>query len=127
MSDAEIPQHKPGSEDPPTPSDGAPAAGAPDGGRESPSKSLVEGLPTVSDLVPAIQPGAPADGAQHATTRLARVKQLLSGRNAAWAAVAGLCVALGAVASLLGARDVARNDSAAARQAFPRTSTAIAS
>jgi diguanylate cyclase (GGDEF)-like protein len=77
--------------------------------------------------VPAIQPGARTDGPEHATTRLAHVKQLVSGRNAAWAAVAGLCVALGAFASVLGARDVARNDSAAARQAFPRTSTAIAS
>ena len=44
----------------------------------------------------------------------------------AWAAVAALCVVLGAIASVLGARAVARNDTSSTRTAFAQSSTAIA-
>ncbi len=59
--------------------------------------------------------------------RLQRLKHLVQGRNRVWAAVAVLCVAGGAVGSVLGAHAVARSDAAEARQAFPRTSAGIAS
>ncbi|MGH2904819.1 MAG: EAL domain-containing protein [Solirubrobacteraceae bacterium] len=48
------------------------------------------------------------------------------GRWGAWAAVAALCVLLGAVASVLGARAVARNDTSSTRAAFAHSSKAIA-
>jgi diguanylate cyclase (GGDEF)-like protein len=44
----------------------------------------------------------------------------------AWAAVAALCVVLGAIASVLGARAVARNDTSSTRTAFAQSSRAIA-
>ncbi len=44
----------------------------------------------------------------------------------AWAAVAALCVVLGAIASVLGARAVARNDTSSTRTAFAQSSKAIA-
>ncbi len=45
-------------------------------------------------------------------------------RRAVWAAVAALCVAGGAIASVLGAHAVARNDATSARQASQQTSAA---
>jgi diguanylate cyclase (GGDEF)-like protein len=59
--------------------------------------------------------------------QLGRVQRLARGRTGTWAAVAALCVAVGAVGSVLGARAVAHNDDAEARLAFPRTSVTIAS
>jgi diguanylate cyclase (GGDEF)-like protein len=53
-----------------------------------------------------------------------RLAQGLKGR---WAALAALCVAAGAVGSVLGAHAVARTDAAKARLTFPRTSAEIAS
>jgi len=43
----------------------------------------------------------------------------------AWAAVAALCVVLGAIASVLGAHAVARNDTSSTRTAFAQSSKAI--
>jgi diguanylate cyclase (GGDEF)-like protein len=59
--------------------------------------------------------------------KLGRAKQTALGRRGIWAGVAALCVAIGAVGSVLGARTVARNDAARARQVFPRTAAGIAS
>jgi len=47
-------------------------------------------------------------------------------RRAVWAAVAALCVAGGAIASILGAHSVARDDATSARQASQQTSAALA-
>jgi uncharacterized protein HemX len=48
------------------------------------------------------------------------------GGRGAWAAVAALCVVLGAIASVLGAHAVARNDTSSTRTAFAQSSKAIA-
>jgi diguanylate cyclase (GGDEF)-like protein len=58
-----------------------------------------------------------------------RLKLLAEGRKGMWAAVAVLCVATGAVGSVLGAHAVARTDATKARQAFHLSvsSTGIAS
>ncbi|HEY2140775.1 MAG TPA: bifunctional diguanylate cyclase/phosphodiesterase [Solirubrobacteraceae bacterium] len=53
--------------------------------------------------------------------------RLRIGRKTVGAAVAVLCVAAGTVGSLLGARAVARHDSAKARQTFQQSSAGIAS
>jgi diguanylate cyclase (GGDEF)-like protein len=48
-------------------------------------------------------------------------------RRAVWAAVAALCVAGGAIASVLGAHAIARDDATTARQASQQSSAALAS
>jgi diguanylate cyclase (GGDEF)-like protein len=48
-------------------------------------------------------------------------------RKGVWAAVAVLCVAGGAVGSVIGAHAVASTDATEARQAFPRTAAGVAS
>jgi diguanylate cyclase (GGDEF)-like protein len=53
--------------------------------------------------------------------------RLPSGRTGLWAGVAALCIAAGVMASLLGARDVARHEDSKARAAFPRAAAGIAS
>jgi diguanylate cyclase (GGDEF)-like protein len=55
------------------------------------------------------------------------VKAVASGKRGVWTAVAVLCVAAGAVGSVLGAKAVARSDASEARQAFPRTAGEITS
>jgi diguanylate cyclase (GGDEF)-like protein len=62
-------------------------------------------------------------------SRAPRLRRLANGRKGAWAAVAVLCVAAGAVGSVLGAHAVAGTDATKARQAFDRSvsSTGIAS
>jgi diguanylate cyclase (GGDEF)-like protein len=54
-------------------------------------------------------------------------KSLFAGSRGIWAAVAALCVLLGAIASVIGAHAVAHSDANKERDAFPRTSAAIAS
>ena len=78
------------------------------------------GTPKPGDAVPASAP-------QSRSEKLAPVKRLASGGRGMWAVVAVLCVALGVVGSLLAARTVARSNATNARQAFPRSSAAIAS
>ena len=58
---------------------------------------------------------------------LARIKHLVPSRRGVWAAAALLCVAVGAVGSVLGAHAVAHTDGAKARQTFPRTSAGLGS
>jgi diguanylate cyclase (GGDEF)-like protein len=70
---------------------------------------------------------APTTTAAPGVDRPGRVRQLVQGRTGVWAAVAVLCVVAGILASVLGARAVARNDSAAGRRAFQQTSTSISS
>jgi diguanylate cyclase (GGDEF)-like protein len=67
------------------------------------------------------QTGEP-NGATEQGTKPAR-----AGGRGAWAAVAALCVLLGALASVLGARAVASNDKSKTRTTFQQSSKAIAS
>jgi diguanylate cyclase (GGDEF)-like protein len=55
------------------------------------------------------------------------LKRAASGRQGLWAAAAVLCVAGGALGSMIGAKAVAHSDANEARQAFPRTAGAVAS
>ncbi len=96
----------------------APEQGSQQGG-ESPVAAAAQPPVAGGDASPAVPPLAPADG-------LARVWNLLKSRRGVWAAVAVVCVAAGVVASVLGARAVARNDGAEARQTFARSTTGIA-
>jgi len=120
MSDSETPQHNPELE-------GAPASSVGDsldGPRQPPPASsvpaVVEPESPEGVSVPMLPPSSRPE-------RLERLKHLVSGRKGVWAAVAILCIAIGAVGSVLGARAVARNESASARQAFPRSSAGFAS
>ncbi len=71
---------------------------------------------TVDDPAPVEGPSAPS--AQ---------RQANASRRAVWAAVAALCVAGGAIASVLGAHAIARDDATTARQASQQSSAALAS
>jgi len=86
--------------------------------------------PPGPDALPDADPGLAGDAGQ-ATALAADVTEPAardtgSGRGrGAWAAVAALCVVLGAIASVLGARAVARNDTSSTRTAFAQSSKAI--
>jgi diguanylate cyclase (GGDEF)-like protein len=86
--------------------------------------------PTEPDALPDADPAPLGDAAQasapetDATEPAARGTGGTRGRGA-WAAVAALCVVLGAIASVLGARAVARNDTSSTRTAFAQSSKAI--
>jgi diguanylate cyclase (GGDEF)-like protein len=54
-------------------------------------------------------------------------KSPFAGRSGIWAAVAAICVVLGAIASLIGAHAVSHTDANKGRDAFPRTSAEVAS
>jgi len=69
----------------------------------------------------------PTTASEPRRDRLAPVKRLASGGRGMWAGLAVLCVVLGVVASVLAARTVAHSNVTSARQAFPRSSAAIAS
>jgi diguanylate cyclase (GGDEF)-like protein len=86
--------------------------------------------PTEPDALPDADPAPLGDAGQasapetDATEPAARGTGGTRGRGA-WAAVAALCVVLGAIASVLGARAVARNDTSSTRTAFAQSSKAI--
>ena len=101
MSDSETPQA-----DTPEP-DGAPA---PDG---------LSAAEPVGD--------SPESAVQGAASSAENEQSAVRGRRGVGVAVALLCVLAGTLASVLGARAVARNDESSARQAFHHGSTAIAS
>ncbi|HEV2974633.1 MAG TPA: EAL domain-containing protein [Solirubrobacteraceae bacterium] len=107
----------------------------PDGVPPQPADGSLDGAPPQpgpSLDPPASEPPSGAGAVEYTSSsdsrpdRLGRFKLAL-GRRGFWAGVAVLCVAVGALASVLGARAVARNDAAEARQAFPRTAAGIAS
>jgi diguanylate cyclase (GGDEF)-like protein len=111
------------------PADGLPERpvqdSAPSGSSESPDVNVdVQDSTDVQDSADAPSTAAaPASGGG----TLARVKHMAWSRTGAWAAVATLCVLAGVLASVLGARAVARNDAAGGRRDFQQTSTSIAS
>jgi len=109
MSDSETPQNGPERDGAPAPAAGGPVSGAP---QEPQLAGAVAG--------PAPSPSSSGD-------ERGRLKHMARGRRAVWAALAALCVAAGAVGSVLGAHAVAHTDAATARQAFPRSSAEIAS
>src|ERR1039457_4929345 len=116
MSDSETPQHNPERDNAPASSAGGPANGAPQPA-QSPSPTACEPQSADGNSQASMAPSSRG---------LGRVKHLAQGRKGLWAAVAVLCVAVGAIGSVLGARAVARSDAANAGQAFPRTSAGIA-
>ena len=74
--------------------------------------------------------GSPAEAPSPSSLRmggLRRLKTLGQGRNRAWTAVTALLVLVGVLASVLGARAVARSDADKARLAFHLASTEVAS
>jgi diguanylate cyclase (GGDEF)-like protein len=101
-------------------------SGSPQQGGRSPAPSATPpvGKPHGPDAgyAPAMPPSSRSDGFE-------RLKLLAEGRKGMWAAVAVLCVAAGAVGSVVGANAVARTDATKARQAFHLSvsSTGIAS
>ena len=72
----------------------------------------------------ASQPGAASGSTNHPR---ARANGASGSRKGLWALVAILCLAAGAVGSVLAARSLARTDASNARKAFPQASAAIAS
>jgi diguanylate cyclase (GGDEF)-like protein len=87
---------------------------------------LAAGETVVSDSeIPQDNPGQ--DRASARDERPAGVKQRTLGRKAVWAAGALVCVAAGALGSVLGAHAVARTDAATARHGAQQTSAGIAS
>jgi diguanylate cyclase (GGDEF)-like protein len=142
MSDSETPQPNPERDSAPDASASAPANGSPQQGAQSPAAAAGEpqsagagAAPTTAPTttpasltttpVPSVEP-APSES-DPSEEGLGRVKRLARSRTGVWAAVAVLCVTAGTVGSLLGARALARDDAAAARQTFHQGSTAIAS
>ena len=74
--------------------------------------------------------GSPSEGASLSTSRmgrLMRLKPLGQGRKSVWAAITVLLVLVGVLASVLGARAVARSDADKARLGFHLASTEVAS
>ncbi len=69
-------------------------------------------------------PALPELSSQGARGRLGRLRNRKTG---SWAAVALVCAAAGIAGSFYGAHQVASNDAAKARQAFPRNASAISS
>jgi diguanylate cyclase (GGDEF)-like protein len=119
MPDSENPQPNPERDSAPGSSLGEPVSGSPRQDPQSPAPSAIVPQSTDADPRPTIPPSSRGD-------KLGRVKHLVQGRKGIWATVAVLCVAAGAGGSVLGARAIARNDAAKARQTFPRTSAGIA-
>ena len=123
-----IPQPNPERDSAPDPAaPEPPAGGLPEQPTQGAAPSDAESQEANADVSPTTTaPGsttAPASG----RNTLARVKHMVRSRTGAWAAVAMLCVLAGILASVLGARAVARNDAAGGRRAFQQTSTSIAS
>ncbi len=116
MSDSDMPSDNPEADSAPEFSAGGPVDGSPRHA-ESPPPSTLGPQSTDRDSGPTIPQVSRSE-------RLGRVKQLASARKAVWAA-AVLCVAVGAVGSVLRAQAVARTDAAEPRQAFSRTSAGL--
>jgi diguanylate cyclase (GGDEF)-like protein len=120
MADSETPQSTP--EPDPSSQGGAPEQSAP---MEHPAQDPAQ--PAEPQNVPdgSGETTSPSEGAGGQT--LARVRQLAVSRRSAWAGVSLLCVAAGAVASVLGAHAVAGSDADKARTASRQASGQIAS
>jgi diguanylate cyclase (GGDEF)-like protein len=128
MSDSEILPPNPESDG--APDVGGPGNGAPSASSASAPQSVGPSEPASSSTSSALEPSAgaslptpPGSGGE----RFAHMKRIALGRTGVWAAVAVLCVAGGAVGSVIGAHAVASTDATEARQAFPRTAGGIAS
>jgi diguanylate cyclase (GGDEF)-like protein len=122
MPDSETPQNRPE----PDPAAGSPAGGAPvnepsEHGAETHAGPAVE--PQFGDSPGEADPAPAASG----VSLLARAKRLTASRRLVWGGVALLCLAAGAVASVVGAHAVARKDADKARLASRQTSAQIAS
>jgi diguanylate cyclase (GGDEF)-like protein len=74
-----------------------------------------------------IEPGANSSQMSVSLASVEDLRRLLTSRRTAWVAVALVCVAAGAVGSLLGARAVARKDGERARETFQRSAGGVAS
>jgi diguanylate cyclase (GGDEF)-like protein len=120
----ESPQHDSEPDDVPA----EPAGGAPGGAPQQPGPSPESPAPDpqVNEAPNGVGRSEPTISSGPRPDRLGGFKLAL-GRRGLWAGVAVLCVAVGAVASVIGARAVARDDAAEARQVFPRTAAGIAS
>ncbi len=123
MADSDNPQPNPEPEPDHDPGQaaGGGVSGPPPEGPQSSAPLAVE---------PQINAGGPPSSiAPGSSGRFANVKRLAPGRRRIAAAVALLCVAAGAVGSVLGAHALARTDAAKARQSFKQsvTATGIAS
>ncbi len=127
MSDSETPEHNRERDGAP-PSSGSGPVGNPPAPAPAPVTAQPSGIPPLSAPAPQGAPNdpkAPPPGSRGDV--FAGVRNLFKGRRPVWVAVAVLCVAVGTVASVLGAHAVARTDATKARQEFPRTSSEIAS
>jgi diguanylate cyclase (GGDEF)-like protein len=119
MSDSETPQPKREPDGVPVP----PVGGGGNGGSQESAGSpvpLAAEPRALGDPGPTTPPGS-------RRRWLGGVRRLAAGRRGVWAAVALLCVGLGAAGSVLAARSVARSDADRAREAFPATAAGIAS
>jgi diguanylate cyclase (GGDEF)-like protein len=122
MSDSATPQDNPERDSAPGPAAepsaaGQPVAAAPE---QTPESAAPEAAPASTE--------APAPQTPPPTLDLVtRVKQFAQSRSGLWAGVALLCVAAGAVGSVLGAHAVARTDANKARRASHQGATEIAS
>jgi diguanylate cyclase (GGDEF)-like protein len=133
MSDSEIPQDNPGREQA-----AESAAFGPGGGQSQPGASDPAQGPATQSFAQGTE-GAPqsiADAAAAAQDPIAEernegspagVGRLLRSRKLVWAVIAALCVAGGAVASVLGAHAVAHSEAGKAQQSSQQTAAAIAS
>ncbi len=108
-----------------------PVQGSAPSGDETPGANEAPGVNADiqggADVPPTTLPASDGDAPASAGNRFERAQRIARSRTGIWAAVATLCVLAGILASVLGARAVARNDAAGGREAFQRTSTSIAS
>ncbi len=130
MSDSEIPQEnerEPAAESAAFgPVGGAPQPGAPEQAQNPPSQSFAQPTDGAQSIAAAAAAQEPIAQEPIAEER-AGVGQLLRSRKLVWAVVAVLCVAAGAVASVLGAHAVAHGEAGKAQQSSQQTAAAIAS
>ncbi len=132
MPDDETTQPSPGRQPGAAPEQTAPEQAAPEQAtpeQATPEQATPEQATEPAQAIPA-QTGEPNGAAEQATEAEAEAETAARdttgtrGRGA-WAAVAALCVVLGAIASVLGARAVANNDTSSTRAAFAQSSKAI--
>ncbi len=126
MSDGETPPNDPDPERAGAPSAGVPANGASEQSDPSPQAGG-SAQPQVKPRLD--QPADEASSRPDAHGATGRLRRLIAGPKAAWAAVAAICVVAGAAGSVLGAHALATHDETQARQNFHAsvTSTGIAS
>jgi diguanylate cyclase (GGDEF)-like protein len=132
MSDSETPQENPGREQAAEsaafgPGGGPLQPGASDPAQGPAAQSFAQGADGAQSIAAAAAAAQDPIAEERTEGSRAGVGQLLHSRKLVWAVVAALCVAAGAVASVLGAHAVAHGEAGKAQQSSQQTAAAVAS